>query len=292
MVLHYSDDLLKTPDPNGGKFGDWIVKKDTFNVTCRPCKSNVCIKEGEKALAKHSSSAKHHKAKGAQAGTGNIFQAFAQQDAKQREQKSCEEKARDAELIYLHHIEAHGIPPHVASCTTLLFKQMFPDSKIAEKFTFSDSKQGYEITHGLGQHYNTRLVNRLQQEYFSINIDESTVLKTNQLAITVRYFHRGVKRVVTEHYKTVEIGKKDADSLVSVLHETFTADGIDYKSQLLHIETDSCPAMRGVRGGVITKMKTKVEYLYDLGGCPDHHIANALKYALLAFDYYYCLYLF
>jgi hypothetical protein len=80
MVLHYSDDLLKTPDPNGGKFGDWIVKKDTFNVTCRLCKSNVCIKEGEKALAKHSSSAKHHKAKGAQDGTGNIFQAFAQQD--------------------------------------------------------------------------------------------------------------------------------------------------------------------------------------------------------------------
>ena len=98
--------------------------------------------------AQFSSSAKHHKAKGAQAGTGNIFQAFVQQDAKQREQKSCEEKARDAELIYLHHIEAHGIPPHVASCTTLLFKQMFPDSKIAEKFTFSDSKQGYEITHG------------------------------------------------------------------------------------------------------------------------------------------------
>ena len=73
MVLHYSDDLLKTPDPNGGKFGDWIVKKDTFNVTCRLCKSNVCIKEREKALAKHSSSAKHHKAKGAQAGNGNIL---------------------------------------------------------------------------------------------------------------------------------------------------------------------------------------------------------------------------
>ncbi|KAK2179802.1 hypothetical protein NP493_471g01038 [Ridgeia piscesae] len=106
MVLHYSDDFLKTPDPNGGKFGDWIVKKDTFNVTCRLCKSNVCIK----ALAKHSSSAKHHKAKGAQAGTGNIFQAFAQQDAKQREQKSCEEKARDAELIYLPHRSPRNLP--------------------------------------------------------------------------------------------------------------------------------------------------------------------------------------
>ena len=61
-------------------------------------------------LPKHSSSAKHHKAKGAQAGTGNIFQAFAQQDAKQREQKSCEEKARDAELIYLPHRSPRNLP--------------------------------------------------------------------------------------------------------------------------------------------------------------------------------------
>ena len=49
---------------------------------------------------------------------------------------------------------------------------------------------------------------------------------------------------MTEHYKTVEIGKKDADSLVSVLHETFTADGIDYKSQLLHIESDKPPTFK------------------------------------------------
>ena len=27
-----------------------------------------------------------------------------------------------------------------------------------------------------------------------------------------------------------------------------------------------------------------IEYMYDLGGCPNHHIANALKYGLLAFD--------
>ena len=142
-----------------------------------------------KALAKHSSSAKHHKAKGAQAGTGNIFQAFAQQDAKQREQKSCEEKARDAELIYLHHIEAHGIPPHMASCTTLLFKQMFPDSKIAEKFTFSDTKQGYEITHGLGQHYNNLTLVPSYWNTISICIYTSHVVCTsagiNYIRITI-----------------------------------------------------------------------------------------------------------
>ena len=42
---------------------------------------------------------------------------------------------------------------------------------------FSESKIGYEITHGLGPFYNELLVKRLQNEFFSINIDESTVLK-------------------------------------------------------------------------------------------------------------------
>ena len=52
MVLHYSDALLQTQDPNGGKFGDWVTKKDSFNVSCRLCKNYICIKEGEHALSK------------------------------------------------------------------------------------------------------------------------------------------------------------------------------------------------------------------------------------------------
>ena len=39
-----------------------------------------------------------------------------------------------------------------------------------------------------------------------------------------------------------------------------------------------CPAMRGIHGGLIVKMQNSLEYIYDLGGCPDHHIASALKY--------------
>ena len=284
MVLHYSNALLQTQDPNGGKFGDWITKKDSFNVSCRLCKTNICIKEGEKALSKHSATAKHRKARAAEAGSGNLLHVFAAQDAKQKEERSIEDKAKEAEIIYLHHVEAHGIPPHVAECTTQLFKDMFTDSKIAQKFSFSHSKQGYGITYGLGPHYNDELTSRLNVEHFSINIDESTVLKSNQLAISVRYFNQTWCKVVTEHYKTVNIGKKDAESLVRVLDQTFKEDEIDYKSKLVSIETDSCPAMRGVRGGVIAKMQQTMEYVHDLGGCPDHHIANTLKYALAAFD--------
>jgi len=68
------------------------------------------------------------------------------------------------------------------------------------------------------------------------------------------------------------------------LEETFKAEGIDFKKQMIAIETDSCPAMRGVRQGVVKKLQNTMECIQDLGGCPDHHIANAVKYGMLQFD--------
>ena len=117
MVLHYSDALLQTQDPNGGKFGDWITKSPGKEysagfVSCRLCKTNICINEGEKAWSKHSATAKHHKALAAQAGSGNLFHVFAAHDAKQKEERTIEDKAKEAEMIYLHHVGAPGIPPH------------------------------------------------------------------------------------------------------------------------------------------------------------------------------------
>jgi len=105
-------------------------------------------------LSKHSATAKHRKAQAAQAGGRNLCHVFAAQDAKQKEERSIEDKATEAEIIYLHHVEAHGIPHHVAECTTQLFKDMFMNSKIAQKFSFSHSKQGYGIIYGLEPRYN------------------------------------------------------------------------------------------------------------------------------------------
>ena len=173
MVFHYSDDLLQLADPNGGKYGDWVLKKDSANITCRFCLTNVRLSEGVKALSKHSGTTKHKKAHSARSLTATIQRSFSVQVDKLKETRTIEAQARDAEIIYLHHVEAHGIPQHAAGCAGELFQQMFPDSKIAAKMTFSESKQGYEITHGLGPYYQTQLVERLRREFFSVNIHRS-----------------------------------------------------------------------------------------------------------------------
>ena len=56
MVLYNnSDELLITNDPNGWKYGDWIIKKDckcyiVIIVTSRFCSTNVRLSEGVKEL--------------------------------------------------------------------------------------------------------------------------------------------------------------------------------------------------------------------------------------------------
>ena len=42
-------------------------------------------------------------------------------------------------------------------------------------------------------------------------------------------------------------------------------------------------AVCGIRGGLIVKMQNRLQYMHDLGGCPDHHTANALKYGFKTF---------
>ena len=31
MVWHYSDDVLRVDDLNGGKFSDWLIKRDNLS---------------------------------------------------------------------------------------------------------------------------------------------------------------------------------------------------------------------------------------------------------------------
>ncbi|XP_064597908.1 LOW QUALITY PROTEIN: nephrocystin-3-like [Liolophura sinensis] len=68
---------------------------------------SINAEEGEKALSKHSATGKHQKAKTTAGCRGSIVHAFAAAAAKNAEARGTEELARDAEIIYLHHLEAH-----------------------------------------------------------------------------------------------------------------------------------------------------------------------------------------
>ena len=48
--------------------------------------------------------------------------------------------------------------------------------------------------------------------------------------------------------------------------------------------TDGCNTMEGRIGGVKVKLQNEVNQFIDMGSCNDHHISNAMKHAVKAFD--------
>lgn len=85
------------------------------------------------------------------------------------------------------------------------------------------------------------------------------------------------------HYLTLDLysaTKNIADDLLS----QFDEDGIDYKNKLQSSMTDGCNTMQGHLKGVKKLMMDKVTELINPGSCTDHHLSNAMKHAVEAFD--------
>ena len=70
------------------------------------------------------------------------------------------------------------------------------------------------------------------------------------------------------------------DDLLSLFDE----DGIDYRSKLLSCSTDGCNTMEGRHEGLKKLMLEKIPQLMNPGSCNDHHLSNAMKHAVEAFD--------
>ena len=120
--------------------------------------------------------------------------------------------------------------------------------------------------------------------FYSIGIDESTVRKTGQLVIVVSYFDQDIGLISTIFYKTLKMFWKDTKSTVDEIVSCLHAYEIEYTNNLIHIGTDSCATMRGRHSGVIKRFQEINDNIHDLGGCPNHHVCNLLKYGMIAMD--------
>ena len=94
-----------------------------------------------------------------------------------------------------------------------LFKTMFPDSKIAEKFTCGERKTAYFTVFGIAEYLRSLIINDIKS-YFVIMFDESLNKKSqsNQMDFHVRYW-KGDK-VITHYLGSVFMGHGKASDLL------------------------------------------------------------------------------
>ena len=99
---------------------------------------------------------------------------------------------------------------------------MFPDSKVAEKFSLGRTKASYIINYGLAKFFAQELKDKLKStESFVICFDESLnrVVQRGQMDLVVRYFDDAANQVIKKYLTSVFLGCATATDLLAKFKE-------------------------------------------------------------------------
>ena len=89
-----------------------------------------------------------------------------------------------AEVLFMDFLVEHSIQPAVADHTGELFRQMFPDSRIAKKYACARTKTT-QIIKSMASDDSKNLASRMKHEPFSIATDGSTDVDTVKHSLQV-----------------------------------------------------------------------------------------------------------
>ena len=124
------------------------------------------------------------------------------------------------------------------SCDVLadLFRSMFPDSTIAEKFCLQKGKCAYFINYGIAPHFHSILMNNVKDSaFYVISLGESfnTAIQMGQIDIVVNFWDNVVNNECTHYLDSTFIGHVRHQDLF----EHFISPLLDLK-KLLQVSID------------------------------------------------------
>ena len=167
-----------------------------------------------------------------------------------------------SETLLTNFVAEHNLPFAVADHFIRLCKQMFPDSKIAKKFSCGQTKTTMIVKNAIAPALEEELVKQCKTGPFSFGSNDTNQQKT--LAIVVKYFDEVRERAVTRFLDMPICNIGTAQSIVDQLDATFETKGIPWKNVVAFI-SDNCNTMVGKRNSVVTKIKEKSSAVFDIG---------------------------
>ena len=103
-----------------------------------------------------------------------------------------------AETLFSNFIAEHNLPFLIADHLNKLCKKMFPDSKIAQKFSCGRTKASQIVKRAIAPCINKRVVEICQSQPFSLSIDESNDKNAEKnLVILLRVYDQACGMAVT-----------------------------------------------------------------------------------------------
>jgi len=184
-----------------------------------------------------------------------------------------------AEILYCLKIVKSHASMRSADDSHELFRAMFPDSKVAEKFSLGKTKASYLINYGLAKFFAKQLEDKLKStESFVICFDESMnrVVQRGQMDLVVRYFDDSTNQVITKYLTSVFLGRATAADLLAKFKEGIA--GLP-RSKVMQISMDG----PSVNWSFLDKYEDDLtqedteEKLLHIGSCGLHVINGAFQ---------------
>jgi len=186
----FNQSWLSKCDSNGNLVKTWLKQGSTETTfICTLCHTGNldCANKGWKAIEQHMQNEKHKRnlnslknnskfsvlissSSSTSSTTTDIVQL-----TNHNKSLTFDDQVSKAEILWALKSVQHGFSYKSSDETGELFRLMFPDSKVAEKFSIQHSKMSYVISHGLGPYFRDRLVEDVKScQRFVLCFDEQT----------------------------------------------------------------------------------------------------------------------
>lgn len=159
-----------------------------------------------------------------------------------------------------------------------IFKQMFPDSVIANKFSLGRDKVRYTILYGLAPFFHQELLSVLTVNgtEFALSFDESLnkVLQEGQMDLHIRFWDQAKEMAITRYWGSVCLGKASANDLLEAFH-----DGIEPLSMesIFQVSMDGPSVNWSFYAKLKSELSTDAPSFLDCGSCGLHIMHGAFQ---------------
>lgn len=258
------------------KYPNIIQGSSVSRAKCLACGSQFGINHGgENDISKHMKTEKHKKIISDTSGVKKLDNFLTD---------SRNELATiHAECSFVFHSVKHSHSYASTDCGGKLFRTIFCDSKIAEKYSCGRTKATQLITKVLGPETKNKILKDLaNNKPFSIATDASNKGNIKLFPFIVRYFNKesGINTKLLNFYSSDSEKSKDiAQSLIDHLDES----GLSILNVIAYC-ADNASVNFGKNQSVFTELRKRNENIVPVG-CVCHIIHNAGKHGQVALKY-------